>query len=207
MLPPNDTRGFIHKRIGRGLRGFGSGGLIGAASGFFGRGEERVPRRGGPGGTASPAPRGSRGRQRRAEIAPPRSRSVPFALPRLPTRVVGGVVAGHRIVPDTGQRGGPRRFGPASKASRRMAARALAAAPMEVMEAGMMIACPQGYHPNKSGYYTQEGYIEEGSRCVKNRRRNALNPRALTRAVGRIKSAKTASKILGRITIRKHTHD
>lgn len=72
---------------------------------------------------------------------------------------------------------------------------------------GMMdapsVACPTGWHPNKSDYYTQEGFVPKGSRCVKNRRRNALNPGALTRAVGRVSSAKKANQILGRITIRK----
>lgn len=69
------------------------------------------------------------------------------------------------------------------------------------------IACPQGYHPNKSGYYRRSPagsvlYIPPGHACVKNRRRNPLNPRAMDRAIGRLSSAKKAAKKLGRITIR-----
>lgn len=76
------------------------------------------------------------------------------------------------------------------------------AAEMAIMNGDAGVACPKGYHSNKSDYYTQEGFVPKGSRCVKDRRRNSLNPAALTRAVGRVKSAKTANKILGRITIR-----
>lgn len=72
---------------------------------------------------------------------------------------------------------------------------------------GAAVGCPKGFHPNKSSYWRSDGgagaeFVDEGSICVKDRRRNALNPRALTRAVGRVKSAKTANKILSRITIR-----
>jgi len=57
--------------------------------------------------------------------------------------------------------------------------------------AGMKLACPSGFHPNKSGYYTHsEGWIPEGSKCVRNRRRNPANPRALDRAIGRLEGAK-----------------
>lgn len=65
---------------------------------------------------------------------------------------------------------------------------------------------PGGYHWNKSGYFVKgppSGYVPEGTKLVKNRRRNPLNPRALDRAMGRITSAKRASSKLGRITIRK----
>jgi hypothetical protein len=62
--------------------------------------------------------------------------------------------------------------------------------------------CPSGYHPNKTGYYTQRGYVPKGSRCVKNRRRNPANPRANDRAISRVKSAKRYAATLGRITIR-----
>ena len=65
-------------------------------------------------------------------------------------------------------------------------------------------ASSPGYHWNKSGYFLKDGtWIEKGTRQVKNRRRNPLNPRALDRSMSRITSAKRASKKLGRITIRK----
>ena len=65
-------------------------------------------------------------------------------------------------------------------------------------------ASMSGYHWNKTGYFLRDGtFIPPMSKLVKNRRRNALNPRALSRSLARITSAKRASKALGRITIRK----
>ena len=65
-------------------------------------------------------------------------------------------------------------------------------------------ASSPGYHWNKSGYFLKDGtWVEKGTKQVKNRRRNPLNPRALDRSMSRITSAKRASKKLGRITIRK----
>ena len=69
--------------------------------------------------------------------------------------------------------------------------------------AGAAVACPQGHHANKSDYFLRDGsFVAKGTRCVKNRRRNPLNPRAASRAIARITSAKRATKMLGRITIR-----
>jgi len=63
--------------------------------------------------------------------------------------------------------------------------------------------CVRGYHYNKTGYFTKRyGYVEPGSVCVKNRRRNPLNPRALSRAMARLSSAKQATKFLSRFSIR-----
>jgi hypothetical protein len=75
-------------------------------------------------------------------------------------------------------------------------------------ETGLMVGaagmgCPQGHHPNRSDYFLRDGsFVAKGTRCVKNRRRNPLNPRAASRAIARITSAKKATKMLGRITIR-----
>jgi hypothetical protein len=67
-------------------------------------------------------------------------------------------------------------------------------------------ASQTGYHWNKSGYFLKSGeWVPKGSRQVKNRRRNPLNPRALDRSISRITSAKRASKKLSRVTIRKAT--
>lgn len=65
-----------------------------------------------------------------------------------------------------------------------------------------------GYHLNKGGYYRRSPagsvvYVPPESVWVRNRRRNPLNPSALDRAMGRVTSAKNASKKLSRITIRK----
>jgi hypothetical protein len=63
--------------------------------------------------------------------------------------------------------------------------------------------CGRGYHYNKSGYYSQRyGWVAKGSVCVKNRKRNPLNPRAASRAMARLSSAKKAVKALNRISIR-----
>lgn len=57
--------------------------------------------------------------------------------------------------------------------------------------AGMKLACPSGFHPNKSDYFLKDGtFVAKGTRCVKNRSRNPLNPRALRRAVSRIDAGK-----------------
>ena len=69
---------------------------------------------------------------------------------------------------------------------------------------GMGEGCGQGHRPNKSGYWLNSGqYVEPGTVCVKRRRMNPLNPRALSKAMRRIESAKRATAVLGRITIRK----
>jgi len=61
----------------------------------------------------------------------------------------------------------------------------------------------RGYHLNKTGYYTKGGtYVAPGSKWVKNRRRNPLNPRALSRSISRISSAKNAARFLSRVTVR-----
>jgi len=67
-----------------------------------------------------------------------------------------------------------------------------------------MEGCATGTRVNKSGYWLQSGqYVEPGSVCVRTRRMNPLNPRALSRAMRRIESAKRATSVLSRITIRK----
>jgi len=74
----------------------------------------------------------------------------------------------------------------------------------EAAAVGTQIACPQGFHANKSDYFTKaEGFIAEGTKCVRNRRRNPLNPGAASKAISRIAAAKRATRALGRITIRK----
>lgn len=63
--------------------------------------------------------------------------------------------------------------------------------------------CATGYHWNKSGYYTKSGgWVPPRSKWVKNRRRNPLNPRALSRALGRLTSAKRAVVQLDRVDIK-----
>jgi hypothetical protein len=67
-------------------------------------------------------------------------------------------------------------------------------------------AAPPGYHWNKTGYFVKgppAAYIAPGTKLVRNRRRNPLNPRAFDRALGRVSSAKRFAKKLGKVTIRK----
>lgn len=60
-----------------------------------------------------------------------------------------------------------------------------------------------GYHWNKSGYFLKSGqWVAPGTKEVKNRRMNPLNPRAVKSSMRRIGRAKTAAKDLSRVTIR-----
>lgn len=91
--------------------------------------------------------------------------------------------------------GGPKgiRFGPFSAFEGPMNG---AAAPMNG-KAG-------GYHLNKSSYFLMSGeHVPQGSKWVKNRKRNPANARATSRAISRIGGAKTYAKSLSRISIRK----
>lgn len=64
----------------------------------------------------------------------------------------------------------------------------------------------KGYHLNKSSYFLRDGtFVAEGTRMVKNRRRNALNARALRRAVARIDAGKTWQGKLAQISTAKYT--
>jgi len=70
-------------------------------------------------------------------------------------------------------------------------------------ESGVGTGCASGFHPNKSSYFLKDGtFIQKETRCVKNRRRNPLNPRAASRAISRLESAKKAVTRINRITIR-----
>jgi len=207
---PNDRRNFIHKRIIGGVKGFASGGFTGAARGFIqaGSGQRASP------GTGAWAPTSSdEQRQYEGHIMHGHG---PWATSRALGR---HDKPGHRgdISVRQWAKSGRKAAWQAPAMNLAQFPPSLVPAPgfipaMERMvpggASGMMAApagmgCPAGYHPNKSNYYTAMGPVPKGTRCVKNRRRNALNPRALTRAVGRVKSAKVASKVLSSITIRK----
>jgi len=57
--------------------------------------------------------------------------------------------------------------------------------------------CPQGFHPNKSDYFTQTGFVAKHSKCVKNRRRNLSNGRANTKALRRMAAWDKQERKLG----------
>lgn len=64
----------------------------------------------------------------------------------------------------------------------------------------------RGYHLNRSAYFLKDGtFVPEGSRWVKNRRRNPLNARALRRAVSRIDAGKVWQSKLHEIETGKYT--
>lgn len=66
--------------------------------------------------------------------------------------------------------------------------------------------CPSGYRANKSGYFLKSGeYVAPGTRCVKIRRRNPANPRALDRAISRLDGAKRLQHKLAGFSTRKYT--
>jgi len=70
---------------------------------------------------------------------------------------------------------------------------------------GLMVAgagagggCPQGFHPNKSDYMTKAGFVAEGTKCVRNRRRNLSNGRANTRSLRRMAAWDKQERKLGK---------
>lgn len=69
------------------------------------------------------------------------------------------------------------------------------------MQAGR--ASSPGYHWNKSGYFLKSGeWVAAGTKQVRNRKMNPLNPRAVRSSITRLGRAKTAAKDIGRVTIR-----
>lgn len=160
--PPNDSRGFVHKRLLGGAIGLITGGPGGAIGGFLGGGG------GAPRGLA-PVVNCPSGFIRQGNNC--------VAL-TVPQPGFGGALA--RILP-----GGSTGMIPAPTAG-----------------------CPSGFHPNKSTYWTQtEGVVEEGTKCVRNRRRNPLNPRAARRSMSRLgalsKEMKRLEKTLKKIAPRR----
>jgi hypothetical protein len=62
---------------------------------------------------------------------------------------------------------------------------------------------PSGFHLNKTSYFLKDGtFVPAGSRMVKNRRRNPLNPRAASNAVRRLESTKKAVRRFDRVQIK-----
>lgn len=95
-------------------------------------------------------------------------------------------------------------LGPLEVGSEEELIQKLAADAAAVGAAAGGIGCPAGHRPNKTSYFLKDGtFVPKGSRCVKIRRRNPNNPRALSRAISRIESAKKAQKRISRVTIRK----
>jgi hypothetical protein len=67
-------------------------------------------------------------------------------------------------------------------------------------------ACPSGHRPNKTSYFLKDGtFVEKGTRCVKRRQRNPMNPRALSRAIGRVDAGKRFQNRMAQISTGKYT--
>lgn len=65
---------------------------------------------------------------------------------------------------------------------------------------------PRGYRLNKSGYFTKDGvWHDPGTKYVKVRRRNSMNPRALSRAMARLEGAKGIQRKLSGFTTPRYT--
>lgn len=159
--PPNDRRGFIHKKIG---------GFIGGAI------DTIFP----PVGPIIGSIGGGRGRNGGGMVISPQRCQSGFELVNGQCRRTGLVGTGERLLP-----GGATGFVPATG-----------------------IGCPSGTHPNRSSYTTMsEGFIEKGTKCVSNRRRNPLNPRAARRSMSRLtalsKEMNRLEKTLRRIAPRR----
>ena len=120
------------------------------------------------------------------QIAPPTFTSMPaYAPPQMP---VGLVPPPGFAAPVTG-------MGPGAGVM-----------PTTVPQAA--IGAPSGYHVNESDYFLKDGtFVPAGSRWVKNRKRNPLNPRAASKAISRIEQLKRATSRFSRITIRKKCCD
>lgn len=60
----------------------------------------------------------------------------------------------------------------------------------------------RGYHLNRRGYYTHHGYVAPHSKQVRNRRRNPLNPRALSHSLHRLVGFQRASSKIEKHLVR-----
>jgi len=112
------------------------------------------------------------------------------AFPQLPdsTRTSGVVLPGGALI------GTRTTYGPGNQTQSQGGA---------LVGRGQGTPCMAGYHYNRTGYFTKRyGWIEKGTVCVKNRRRNPLNPRALSKALSRLTSAKRAVTVLDRIEVK-----
>jgi len=178
--PPNEYRRFIHKRIIGAVRGFGSGGLFGAATGFVTSGRSTRPTTRNLGQVPQ--------RPIVGRVTTTQTRIGPFGLLGSQDRTVR---SDFTIPPGTGRAVGE-----------------LAVAALDARARGPVIptadGCPKGFHLNKSSYNLKNGtHVPERSLCVKNRRRNNDNGtaalRAARRLIGRKNHQDTIDKALRKI--------
>lgn len=167
------------------------GGLIGGFKGFGGS----FLSGGNPfAGAASGAVAGFRGAPSLSTVPPP----ISVAMGRPPSGRPQGP-RGARVIPTPGIVGRIQRFLPGGATGLEMAGAAATGT-------DMVPFIPKGFHPNKSAYFLRDGtFVAKGSKFVKNRRRNPLNPRALRRAIGRIDAGKIWQGKLHEISTAKFT--
>ena len=67
-----------------------------------------------------------------------------------------------------------------------------------VMLQNGQLCAVKGTHLNKTTYTTRSGIVPAGTRCVKNRRMNPLNPSALSRSMRRVASFSRATRSIER---------
>jgi len=173
---------------------------------------------GGSGGWATGTPMYGQGDPGLFSFLGKAARGITGAVSRLGIPIVSGVAGVASSLLSGGQPAAPvgpgfRGFGPAGiplstsrMQQQQIPAPGIAGAVQRAIPGGAtgMQGCGNGTRPNKSGYYVQGGqYVAPGTVCVKRRRMNPLNPRALSKAMRRIESAKRAASVLNRITIRK----
>lgn len=110
----------------------------------------------------------------------------------------GATGGGVPIVPTPGVSGAIQRLLPGG-ATGYQTANGAAAPPLPNISVG-------GYHPNKTGYFLKDGtYVAPGTRMVKNRRMNPLNPKALRKAITRVNGAKRWQATLREIETKQYT--
>jgi len=174
----------------------GIGGFAGAARNFLFPGDARVNI---PGASTLPSlPRG--GRIPAAPLAMPGSgRPTQYSQPsnRGPSGPCPAPGQSRGQIPAPGMLAAAQRFFPGGETGM-MDQYGVTTA----MLAGKATGWP-GYHWNKSGYFLMSGeYVAPGTKAVRNRRRNPCNPRAVSRALGRVKAAKRFATSISHVSIR-----
>jgi hypothetical protein len=75
-----------------------------------------------------------------------------------------------------------------------------------MVQNGSGLACATGFRPNKTSYWLKDGtHVEAGSRCVRRRQMNPLNPRAMSRSFRRIDGGKRFQNKMSEVSTGKYT--
>ena len=174
---PNDKRGFIHNRLIGGVTGFLGGGPLGAVSGFL---------RGGGGGNFLERQAAATARAAAAQVLVTAGGRV--STSQRGVQIPGGIFIGSRTSESAlGVTSGGR------------VSRQPPAAPRLALTQGggdcPADSCCKGERLNKSSYHLIDGtFVPKGSKCVKIRRRDALNGRAALHSTSRLSAYVKANK-------------